>query len=1142
MIGSKNYKITFSIITLFIFSIILLNLVEAGTYNGCAYDKYNQPAACGYCSKSVASWPDVNSCIINKNNQCSVYPYCEFGTGQISFDYRTTQCPSDATQALNIPNSCLCKNEMCPNPNDFTNRWSLDTWNGAPCKVTLSNSNSYNGNWSNKDSACITCYGKYKWSKIADVNGITVNPSYYFLCNPGPSHPCNWYDATNVPIESDRQARCTAAGCTYNTNFKSCTGSSRDCVYFGGGCDAYGCTPIQLKCSSACDSTVSPECDNQPSSILTNGGNCDSNCKYTAPITTPTTTTTTTIGPTIDTGLGNPIIEPTSPMENTKFTISCPANDNYNCILAAAPNKGVVPNNWCTFLKWDADKSAKVFECAGKPGGYYTAACAIPTGSTCTQVTTLTKYNVIGNISCGETKTSSNIIDKFHFHINSPTDVKITVTPTSDVHYKLFVTDDPETDGLICTSDKGTKGDAEICPLGVNPLADSSEKENQYKSGCKDGDLLTYKEGTYYISVKKDVTGSGSYTIKMECNNIPIIPLNIGVSKLGLSYNKAYFNFTLGTTNDISINMTPSQNADYDTFVIWEKNKFPMSYAACDYEDTSPIEIGIGLAGEEEIFYHSRLLSGKYQFMVYKAGGDGTYDIKVSTPPSNCPATCCQGNKTVSAPDFQYGTYTCNDGTNTDCKYKQIDDCKVDAEETDYGKDYMNKGICTDYLGCSKGSCNQTSYTDECLCSNKCKVGDPGCDSLTIQNCLAKTSRTDCETDPKCYWALKEYYTEKDVCVNDLAKTLYNCSKSGSNYVCDEGACTYLEYTPTETTSETITTEVTTTTTTIPQCSDAYTPCQIKCGDKISDKIDTSDYSKYYSFAITSPSDVTVNLQQPDSVTDYDLHANDDWSCPPVTACSNRGAGVTDSCSISGLEKGTYCFMISYFRGSGNYNLELACNPVGGATTTTSTTTQGGTTTTTYNCNIHSGNCEACLTQVSNCKYCRSTQTCYHYTECSSNCFMDNGICVDSYAECSIGVTTTTRTTTTTSVVATITTTSTTTQGGTTTTTTIPEFMGTNFDCSPILGGYKCGLDYTNNLDEDAKIMFIFSKSTGETLPGTVFLDAQQGSGHVEAGIFCSNSITGTNYARWKAFRASDTDYSDAIAWAKSFEWRSMIC
>ena len=145
-----------------------------------------------------------------------------------------------------------------------------------------------------------------------------------------------------------------------------------------------------------------------------------------------------------------------------------------------------------------------------------------------------------------------------------------------------------------------------------------------------------------------------------------------------------------------------------------------------------------------------------------------------------------------------------------------------------------------------------------------------------------------------------------------------------------------------------------------------------------------------------------------------------------------------------------------------------------------------------------------------------------------------DGVKVNSIT-CSISVSTTTTTIITTSTIPTTTstispststttpTTSTSTTTVGTTTTIITDFSVRGFACNRITVGYRCQLNYTNTYSEDAYVLFLFSDSGGDFLPGAVLMKAPQGSGTVEP-IFLCLRMRGKFFIDWLVYSASDDE------------------
>jgi hypothetical protein len=114
--------------------------------------------------------------------------------------------------------------------------------------------------------------------------------------------------------------------------------------------------------------------------------------------------------------------------------------------------------------------------------------------------------------------------------------------------------------------------------------------------------------------------------------------------------------------------------------------------------------------------------------------------------------------------------------------------CRTDAEDTDSGKNYYTKGICTDYQGCSNGVCASAQpQSDACVCIPKC-YGTSGCnDVAVIRECAKRTNlgKSYCEANSNCSWGLMEFYPSSDTCEWEFI----NCINLGSKYYCSDGYC-----------------------------------------------------------------------------------------------------------------------------------------------------------------------------------------------------------------------------------------------------------------------------------------------------------------------------------------------------------------
>jgi hypothetical protein len=111
-----------------------------------------------------------------------------------------------------------------------------------------------------------------------------------------------------------------------------------------------------------------------------------------------------------------------------------------------------------------------------------------------------------------------------------------------------------------------------------------------------------------------------------------------------------------------------------------------------------------------------------------------------------------------------------------------------------------------------------------------------------------------------------------------------------------------------------------------------------------------------------------------------------------------------------------------------------------------------------------------------------------------------------------------------------------------TTTTVIPSFDANSFTCSLISNGYRCQLNYTNNLDQDANVFFLFSDSKGKILSvPSQLMNAHKGS-DVLSSVFLCTSNKGVYRIDWIAYLASDTMLKTPIKWSKTSETQVVNC
>jgi len=110
----------------------------------------------------------------------------------------------------------------------------------------------------------------------------------------------------------------------------------------------------------------------------------------------------------------------------------------------------------------------------------------------------------------------------------------------------------------------------------------------------------------------------------------------------------------------------------------------------------------------------------------------------------------------------------------------------------------------------------------------------------------------------------------------------------------------------------------------------------------------------------------------------------------------------------------------------------------------------------------------------------------------------------------------------------------------TSTTSTISEFIGTNFVCNSISGGYRCKFDYTNGLGENAIVVFYYSDSGSGEVKSAPAPEVGEGSGTASSLLICSSVGSGTYYVDWEVYRASDSSLSDEITWSTSY--KTIVC
>jgi hypothetical protein len=97
------------------------------------------------------------------------------------------------------------------------------------------------------------------------------------------------------------------------------------------------------------------------------------------------------------------------------------------------------------------------------------------------------------------------------------------------------------------------------------------------------------------------------------------------------------------------------------------------------------------------------------------------------------------------------------------------------------------------------------------------------------------------------------------------------------------------------------------------------------------------------------------------------------------------------------------------------------------------------------------------------------------------------------------------------------------------------DFTASNFVCESTSSGYKCSIDYTNNLPSTV-IVFTFAKPE---VVDTKEVTVSRGSGTAKVTFSCSTA-SGTIHISWKAYKP--TDRKNAIAWSISTERQIITC
>ena len=171
-------------------------------------------------------------------------------------------------------------------------------------------------------------------------------------------------------------------------------------------------------------------------------------------------------------------------------------------------------------------------------------------------------------------------------------------------------------------------------------------------------------------------------------------------------------------------------------------------------------------------------------FSSYPCNSDGTL------PDGKCHEGCGVNSECdMKSPNTKWCDGDIKKSCSSSCQYSETI-CRIDAEDSDGGKVYKVKGTCTDYTGCSGGTCKSDQIPDLCHCVPKCPyLGSPGCYSDIMFRCVKKSNKYDCALDANCTWGIMEAEATGGGCSYTSWK---NCKDYGSRYGCSDGMCKIL--------------------------------------------------------------------------------------------------------------------------------------------------------------------------------------------------------------------------------------------------------------------------------------------------------------------------------------------------------------
>jgi len=104
-------------------------------------------------------------------------------------------------------------------------------------------------------------------------------------------------------------------------------------------------------------------------------------------------------------------------------------------------------------------------------------------------------------------------------------------------------------------------------------------------------------------------------------------------------------------------------------------------------------------------------------------------------------------------------------------------------------------------------------------------------------------------------------------------------------------------------------------------------------------------------------------------------------------------------------------------------------------------------------------------------------------------------------------------------------------------------FKWSSFSCTSITRGkHACSLSYDNQLGEKTQIVFLFKNcETGKVIHHPL-VKADEGTGTVQTEFACPPGELDAYCVSWQAYRESDTNLANPVAWSKSTEDQRCTC